>query len=431
MLYASTYQRRRSQCCMNGGGPGQRRSGSRPTAATPGRKLDERSADRQSRPHRARRLSPAARTSSTREIRGRGRRAAADAAAGGGGGGGAVAAAAAGGGGGGWWRRRGRRWRGARRRRRRRPASIDRTTAARRGARRRRSGQSAPDVLQPGPHRSEQSGSHAHRRRRPVRCRPTAAARSAPVDQPVHDDNHAIWWDPNNSNHILIGTDGGAYADVGHDADVDLVSRTCRSRLFYHVGYDLETPYNVCGGMQDNYNWCGPSAARFARGITNDRLVPGAGRRRLRRRSSISATRASSTPSRRTATSRRRNKVTGESKSIRPTPANTTDTQGGGAYRFHWDTPMMFSPNDPGIAARRRRTSVFKSTDRGDSWTAISRDLTTNANRDDVVTMGVEGQRHPHRRATTASSRWPTIVSLARIAEAGRASTTPAPTTAW
>ena len=40
---------------------------------------------------------------------------------------------------------------------------------------------------------------------------------------------------------------------------------------FYHVGYDNEYPYNVCGGMQDNYDWCGPSAVRTVGGIANDR----------------------------------------------------------------------------------------------------------------------------------------------------------------
>ncbi len=104
----------------------------------------------------------------------------------------------------------------------------------------------------------------------------------------------------------------------------------------------------------------------------------------------------------------RHNRVTGESKSIRPTPQNVSNAQegalacdppnpggggrggGGGpcaAYRFNWDTPMVFSPTDPGVLYIAGN-HVFRSTDRGDSWTAISPDLTTNANRDDIVTMG-------------------------------------------
>jgi hypothetical protein len=73
---------------------------------------------------------------------------------------------------------------------------------------------------------------------------------------------------------------------------------------FYHVGFDMEYPYNVCGGMQDNYDWCGPSAVRAANGITNDRWHTVAGRRRLRHDHGLSATAASSTPNPRTATRR-------------------------------------------------------------------------------------------------------------------------------
>jgi hypothetical protein len=87
----------------------------------------------------------------------------------------------------------------------------------------------------------------------------------------------------------------------------------------------------------------------------------------------------------------RRNKVTGESRTIRPSPANVfpTPPKDEPAYRFHWDTPMILSPIDNGtllVAANK----VFKSNDRGDSWTAISPDLTSGASRDDA--------RRPRRR---------------------------------
>ena len=83
----------------------------------------------------------------------------------------------------------------------------------------------------------------------------------------------------------------------------------------------------------------------------------------------------------------------------------------GETFRFHWDTPMMLSPNDPGtliVAANR----VFVSHDRGDSWTVISPDLTTNANRDTIVTMGVKGADIRISR-DDGISQWPTIVALA------------------
>ena len=90
---------------------------------------------------------------------------------------------------------------------------------------------------------------------------------------------------------------------MGHDASTWIWFPNLPIATFYHVGYDMEYPYNVCGGMQDNYDWCGPSAVRTANGITNDRwhtVQGGDGFVTIMDR----ATGASSTPNRRTATSR-------------------------------------------------------------------------------------------------------------------------------
>ena len=255
------------------------------------------------------------------------------------------------------------------------------------------------------------------------------------ADPAVHDDKHALWWDPNNSDHILIGTDGGAY--VSWD-----MTRTwiwypnLPVGLFYHVGFDMETPYSVCGGMQDNYDWCGPSAVRTTNGISNDRwqsiqggdgfvAIPDLRDGRI----VYSETQDGNTM--------RHNRVTGEAKSIRPTPQNVVNAQPGGvacdppnpgggggrgggggpcaAYRFNWDTPMVFSPTDPGVLYIAGN-HVFRSTDRGDSWTAVSPDLTTNANRDEVVTMGLKGS-DVRISKNDGISAWPTIVSFAESAK--------------
>ena len=73
------------------------------------------------------------------------------------------------------------------------------------------------------------------------------------IDQAVHDDKHSMWWDPSNSEHIITGGDGGVYQTWDMTK-----SRIWHPNLpiatIYHVGYDNEYPYNVCGGMQDNYN---------------------------------------------------------------------------------------------------------------------------------------------------------------------------------
>jgi hypothetical protein len=226
----------------------------------------------------------------------------------------------------------------------------------------------------------------------------------------THDDVHAIWIDPNNSNHILIGNDGGVSASYD-------MSRTwvwfpnLPVGTFYHVGYDLMYPFNVCGGLQDNYDWCGPSAVRFRGGIRNSdwqTVQGGDGFVTILDQRDPRIVYTESQDGNIT----RKNRVTGESKGIRPSAQNVvpapTDNE---RYRFNWDTPLLFSPHDPGIlyAAANR---VFKSTDRGDTWEVLSPDLTTDADRNEIVTMGVKNSETRIQRNDGIAS-WPTIVSLA------------------
>lgn len=228
--------------------------------------------------------------------------------------------------------------------------------------------------------------------------------------QSIHDDKHAIWVNPSNPNHILIGNDGGIA--VSYD-----MSKTWTFLpnfpvgLFYHVAVDNELPYNVCGGMQDNYNWCGPSASRFSRGIMNHewhQIQGGDGFHAIPdpRNWRIVYTESQN------GNIIRRDRVTGESKNIRPNAQNVVNAEpGAGGYRWHWDTPIVISPHDPGVlyvAANR----VFRSTDRGDSWTVISPDLTSGANRDTIMTMGIRNSEVRMSRNDGVSS-WPTIYALA------------------
>ena len=89
------------------------------------------------------------------------------------------------------------------------------------------------------------------------------------VARATHDDVHAIWIDPADPKHIHDRQRRRRCGVLRHGRRRGSACRTCRSGLFYHVGFDMATPYNVCGGMQDNYDWCGPSAVRFAAGIAN------------------------------------------------------------------------------------------------------------------------------------------------------------------
>ena len=84
----------------------------------------------------------------------------------------------------------------------------------------------------------------------------------------IHSDHHAIWIDPSNSKHVIIGNDGGLAVSRDH-ARTWMFLPNLPVGLFYHVSVDNSTPYNICGGMQDNYSWCGPSAVRGSFGIAN------------------------------------------------------------------------------------------------------------------------------------------------------------------
>lgn len=224
----------------------------------------------------------------------------------------------------------------------------------------------------------------------------------------IHDDIHAIWINPANSSHVMIGGDGG----IGISYDMSQTYRFVANLpvgLFYHVGYDMETPYNVCGGMQDNYDWCGPSTSRNAGGIYNHewfQVQGGDGFVAIPDRLDSRIIYTESQDGNIT----RRNKITGEGKNIRPNALNASGLRAGESLRWHWDTPLMISPNDPRVllAAANR---VFRSTDRGDSWTAISPDLTTNANRDTIMTMGLTGGDTRIARHD-GISQWPAIVAL-------------------
>jgi photosystem II stability/assembly factor-like uncharacterized protein len=227
--------------------------------------------------------------------------------------------------------------------------------------------------------------------------------------QSIHSDFHTIWIDPNNSNHLKIGGDGG----VAQTYDM---SRTWVQlanvplALFYHVSYDMETPYNICGGLQDNYTWCGPSQVRFVRGIVNHDWFQVQGGDGFVGLPDLRDSRIIYSESQ-DGNMQRKNKITGESKSIRPTPANVLPASDAQNLRFNWDSPLTLSPHSSGVLYAGAN-KVFKSTDRGDSWIAISPDLTANRNRNEIVTMGVVGSQV--RIATNDGiSSWGTIVSFA------------------
>jgi len=74
----------------------------------------------------------------------------------------------------------------------------------------------------------------------------------------IHVDHHAMWIDPNDPEHFVVGNDGGVAQTWDKGGNYDFLNIFAIGQ-FYHVSYNMEIPYRVCGGLQDNGTWCGPS----------------------------------------------------------------------------------------------------------------------------------------------------------------------------
>ncbi len=84
----------------------------------------------------------------------------------------------------------------------------------------------------------------------------------------AHSDHHAIWINPKNSKHVMYGNDGGLNVSYDQGETWDFIN-TKATGQFYAISADMRKPYFVCGGLQDNGSWCGPSAKRNSVGILN------------------------------------------------------------------------------------------------------------------------------------------------------------------
>ncbi len=183
----------------------------------------------------------------------------------------------------------------------------------------------------------------------------------------VHPDVHALTIDPRNPKRVLLGTDGGAYQSYQAGQGWELLNRMAAGE-FYRIHYDLSTPYRICGGLQDNLNWVGPSRTGTKDGIVNtDWINLGGG-------DGFSCFFDSEDPQivyseSQGGTVYRINLRNGETKQLQPSPA-----EGATAFRFHWNSPLIPSRHAKSafyLAGNR----VFRHTERGESWTAISPDL--------------------------------------------------------
>ena len=196
-----------------------------------------------------------------------------------------------------------------------------------------------------------------------------------------HVDNHAMWIDPDNTAHWLVGCDGGVYETYDRGAAWEFVANLPITQ-FYRVSVDTRAPfYTVCGGTQDNNTLCGPSRTLDRSGISNEDwfvTVGGDGYETVIDPENpdilYSLWQYGGLV--------RYDRASGETMEIRPQEA-----PGDPADRWNWDTPLLISPHSHTrlyVASQR----VFRSDDRGDSWRPISGDLSRQLDRDRLPVMG-------------------------------------------
>lgn len=190
-------------------------------------------------------------------------------------------------------------------------------------------------------------------------------------------DHHALWIDPTNPKRLISGTDGGFFISNDFGRNWDFVNNMPMAQP-YHVGIDMAEPYNILGGFQDHEIWRGPNEKWNQVGVREGDWV------RLRYMADGMYT---------IADPRDPNLIyfnghfgditridmrTREERYIQPYPPGPA---GGGAnlekYRFNWNSPIHMSASNPDVIYYGGNV-LFKTTERGETWTVISPDLTTN-----------------------------------------------------
>jgi hypothetical protein len=200
--------------------------------------------------------------------------------------------------------------------------------------------------------------------------------------QGIHVDHHALWIDPNNTDHMLMGNDGGFHITYDGARTWSFLNNIPIAQ-YYVMGVDNRNPYHIYGGLQDNGTWGLPSRTYSRSGILNqdvvnvgggDGFAPAIDPRDFTTVYSESQYGGL----------RRVDLVTGRSEGIKPTPQDTTEV-----YRFNWNSPILISPHDPDVLYFGGN-KLFRSTDRGENWEAVSQDLTKNEEPSEWEILGLK-----------------------------------------
>lgn len=195
-----------------------------------------------------------------------------------------------------------------------------------------------------------------------------------------HVDNHCMWIDPNDTDHYLVGCDGGIYESFDA-AKTWHYKHNLPITQFYKVALDNAEPfYNIYGGTQDNFSMGGPSRTISGNGIPNSDWYMTHGGDGFE--SQVDPT----NPDIVYAQSQygflvRYDRRSGEEVGIKPQAR-----KGEKAYRWNWDAPLHISAHDP-ARIYFSANKVFRSNDRGNNWEVLSDDLTGQINRNKLKVM--------------------------------------------
>ena len=202
----------------------------------------------------------------------------------------------------------------------------------------------------------------------------------------VHSEDHALWIDPDDTNHLIVGGDGGV--SISWDRGLTWLFRdNLPVGQFYEISADMQDPYVICGGLQDNGHWCVPSATRARTGISNhDGFNIGSGDGFYARMDPTDA--HTVIVESQEGRANRVNLATLERQPIAPV-TRRPGRAGASAERerWNWNTPIAMSSLDPKVLYIGSNM-VFRSADRGVTWKAISPDLTAQVDRESLEMMG-------------------------------------------
>ncbi|MCG8467111.1 MAG: hypothetical protein MJB57_02745 [Gemmatimonadetes bacterium] len=229
----------------------------------------------------------------------------------------------------------------------------------------------------------------------------------------VHSDHHALWINPANSSHLILGGDGGVSISWDRSDNWRQLTNLPLAQ-FYEIGVDDRDPYHVCGGLQNNGSWCAPSETWSNQGIRpRDWYNVGGGDGFF---TVMHPTEPLMLGESQNGNIYRKNLATNEALRMRPirTPSAAEEAEMDSDdlnYRWNWNAPIVLSSHDPSTIYYGGN-HVFKSTDFGQRWEEISPDLTKNIDRTTLSIMGVMGDE-PMMSANDGTSTFGNLVSLA------------------